>query len=423
MYSRRLRITLHVGQLAILTMALSVMAQPQTFTVLHSFTGGQDGANPLAGLNMDHAGNLYGTASLGGRGFGTVYKLARHGSSWILGPLYQFRGGTDGFYPEARVTVASDGTLYGTTFYGGNSNIACLQGATQTCGTVFHLTPPPNACSTTVCSWRETQIFLGNTFPNFFFFGPGDLIFDQMGNLYGTAFQGSGEGGQGGVFELMPSGEGWSESEIVGFGNPATGGAEPFGGVIMDSAGNLYGTTNGTFGVPHFPYGTVFEASPSGSGWTATALHTFQNGNDGAFPKADLVMDATGNLYGTTSSGGSGNGGTVFELSPSGSGWTFNVLYSFAGPPGRGPFGPVLLDSAGNLYGTTLAGGAYQQGAVFKLTHSNGIWTYSSLHDFTNGSDGRSPNGHLLFDANGNLYGTAGWGGATGNGVVWEITP
>lgn len=134
-------------------------------------------------------------------------------------------------------------------------------------------------------------------------------------------------------------------------------------------------------------------------------------------------MDADGNLYGTTSNGGAGNGGTVFELMPSQNGWVFSVLYSLNGPPGRGPFGPVLIDSAGDLYGTTVAGGANQQGSVFKLTHSGGSWIYSTLHDFTGGNDGRAPYGHLILDTKGNLYGTAGWGGSGGNGVVWEITP
>ncbi len=400
-----------------------VSAQAQTFTVLHSFSGGEDGANPLAGVNIDRAGNLYGTASLGGLGYGTVYKLAPHGSAWVLNPLYQFTGGSDGFYPEARVTIASDGTLFGATFYGGINQIACQQGDVQTCGTVFQLRPPASVCKTALCLWTETQIFLGNTFPSFFFPTLGDLVFDHAGNLYGTALQGGNRGGSGGVFELTPSDGSWTESSILELGLAGTGGSDPFAGVILDSAGNLYGTTAGTFGVSNYPYGTVYELSPSGSGWAVSLLYQFQNGSDGSFPKADLTMDAAGSLYGTTSNGGSGNGGTVFELTPTQGGWTFNLLYSLNGPPGRGPISPVLLDSAGNLYGTTIAGGAYQQGSVFKLTQSNGSWTYSTVYDFTNGSDGRSPYGHLIFDANGNLYGTAGWGGSSGNGVVWEITP
>ncbi|MGA2686713.1 MAG: choice-of-anchor tandem repeat GloVer-containing protein [Candidatus Korobacteraceae bacterium] len=412
-----------VIMLAIVFSLTAVAGQGQTFAVLHNFTGGQDGANPLAGVSMDRVGNLYGTASLGALGYGTVYKLALHGTGWVLTPLYQFRGGSDGFYPEARVIVGPDGRLYGTTFYGGNSQPACLQGDVQTCGTVFQLRPQPTACTTALCPWTEAQIYLGNTFPNFFFFGLGDLVFDPAGNLYGTALQGGNAGGAGGVFELTPSGGGWTETNILDLGNQGTGGAEPFAGVIRDSAGNLYGTTGGTVGVGNYPYGSVYELSPSGSGWTTSVLHQFQDGSDGSFPKADLILDAVGNLYGTTPDGGSGNSGTVFELAHSEGGWVFSVLYSFTGPISRGPWGPVLMDAGGNLYGTTLAGGAFQQGSVFKLTHSNGSWTYTSLHDFTGDSDGRSPYGHLIFDANGNLYGTAGWGGANGDGVVWEVTP
>src|SRR5580704_12576068 len=122
-----------------------VVAQAQTFTVLHTFSGGGDGANPLAGLTMDTAGNFYGTTSLGGTGNGEVYKLSRRGSGWILNPLYQFAGMPDGSFPESRVTIAADGTLYGTTFYGGIAGAGCLQGRPTQCGTVFHLTPPPTA--------------------------------------------------------------------------------------------------------------------------------------------------------------------------------------------------------------------------------------------------------------------------------------
>jgi uncharacterized repeat protein (TIGR03803 family) len=394
-----------------------VTAQAQTFTVLHTFSGGEDGANPLAGLTIDRAGNLYGTASLGGVGYGNVFKLAHQGSGWVLNPLYQFLGLPDGFFPEARVVFGPDGTLYGTTFYGGIAGSGCLQGGAVQCGTVFHLRPAPTACTTALCSWTETQLHEFNNYPSLFWPNFGDLIFDQAGNLYGAAF--SGGHAAGGVFQLTPSNGGWTETDIYDF--PARGGgAQPAGGVIEDSVGNLYGTTSGEPAGGN--YGSVYELTPSGSGWTVSTLYTFQNGSDGGAPRADLIMDSAGNLYGTTSVGGPGVGGTVWDLSPSGSGWNFSVIYSFPGST-FGPFSPVLMDAEGNLYGTTLAGGAYQQGSVFKLTHSNSSWTYTSLHDFTGDSDGRSPYGHLIFDASGNLYGTAGWGGSSGNGVVWEITP
>jgi uncharacterized repeat protein (TIGR03803 family) len=395
----------------------ATIVQAQTFTVLHSFSGGPDGANPLAGLSMDRAGNLYGTASMGGLGYGTIYKLARHGSSWTLNPLYQFHGLPDGFFPEARVTIAADGTLYGTTFYGGIAGSGCLQGGPAQCGTVFHLQPAPHVCTTPLCSWTETQLHEFNNYPSVFWPNFGDLTFDRAGNLYGVAFSGGHTGG--GVYQMTPASGGWTETDIYLFPHNGVN-FQPVGGVIADSAGNLYGTT---YGAPTVgTYGSVYELTPSGSGWTLSTLYTFQNGSDGGAPRADLIMDSAGNLYGTTSVGGPGVGGTVWELSPSGSGWNFSVIYSFPGST-FGPFSPVLMDAAGNLYGTTLAGGAFQQGSVFKLTHSDGGWTYTSLHDFTGDSDGRSPYGHLIFDASGNLYGTAGWGGSSGNGVVWEITP
>jgi len=401
------------------------VAQAQTFTVLHSFSGGGDGANPLAGLAIDHAGNLYGTTSIGGVGNGAVFKLANRNSSWILSPLYQFRGVPDGFYPQAGVTIAADGTLYGTTFYGGIAGANCDQYGPLQCGTVFHLRPSATACTTAICYWTETQIYEFNTEPSLFWPNFGEVIFDSSGNIYGAANQG-GTGAGGGAYELTNSSGSWTETTLYNFGG---GGLQPMGGVIFDSVGDLYGTTYGEPWEPHSPvaYGTVYELTPSGGQWTEHTLYTFQDGNDGALPRSSLIMDAAGNLYGTSSVGGSSGfgtagGGTVWELSPSDGSWTFTVLYTFPGP-GKGPFSPLLMDTTGNLYGTTLGGGAYQQGSVFKLTPSGGGWTYTTLHDFTGGNDGRSPYGHLIFDSNGNLYGTAGWGGSDGGGVVWQIAP
>ncbi len=395
------------------------LAEGQTYSVIHSFTGGPDGANPLAGLAMDQVGNLYGTTSLGGQGRGTVYKLAPRGGGWIFTPVYQFQGATDGKYPEAGVTIGPDGLLYGTTFYGGNTFTACLQGSEETCGTIFRLQPKPTACTGAICPWNETQLYLGSQNPALFFPNAGELIFDSAHNFYGVSFQG-GSTVLGAVYELSPSGEGWTVSTLYNF--MTQNGYNPLGGVIFGPGGVLYGTTYGNGQSPD-TYGIAYQLTPSGSGWTETILHVFEHGSDGAWPKAGLTMDSAGNLYGTTSGGGPNSGGTVFELSPSDNGWTFSVLHSFNGPPNRGSFGPLLLDPAGNLYGTTLAGGASQQGAVFKLTNSGGVWTYTSLHDFTGGADGRSPYGHLLLDSSGNLYGTAGWGGNADSGVVWKIAP
>ena len=183
-------------------------------------------------------------------------------------------------------------------------------------------------------------------------------------------------------------------------------------------------------------YGIVYQLTPSASGWTETVIYSFTNGFDGAYPLGGLVMDGSGNLYGTTSGGGIGGGGTVFELSPSNGGWTFSVIQSLTGSQsGAGPRASLTLDSSGNLYGTTQQNGPMACGNVFKLTPVNGRWTYTDLHDFTCGNDGGFVYGGVALDRNGNLFGTTLYYGASGNnycgvdyapvgcGVVWTITP
>jgi uncharacterized repeat protein (TIGR03803 family) len=334
-----------------------------TETVLHSFTGGADGSQPLAGLVPDAAGNLYGTASQGGTsGAGVVFKVTPTGTATVL---YSFTGGADGGGPLAGLVRDVAGNLYGTTQYGGSST-ACQDG----CGTVF---------------------------------------------------------------ELSSTG---TETVLHSFvGNP-TDGWQPLAGLVRDAAGNLYGTTSqggtGTCqgGACFFP-GVVFKLSPSG---TETVLYNFKGGADGNFPSAGLIQDPAGNLYGTTTFGGATsascpNGcGVVFKLSPCGSG--FKVLYSFTGgAEGSEPQAGLVRDGAGNLYGTTVSGGASGVGVVFKLTPTG---TYKVLHSFTGGADGAYPYGGLVQDGAGNLYGTTKSGGlgdceisgrCFGCGVVFKLTP
>jgi uncharacterized repeat protein (TIGR03803 family) len=393
-----------------LTVVLMQSAQAQTYTVLHNFTGGPgDGQSPLAGVTFDRAGNLYGTTLYGGTSteYGLVFKLVRQQSGFVFNPLYSFKGTPDGSNPYAKITIGPDGGLYGTTDIGGAQNS----------GTVFKVTPPPTICKTVSCPWFESLLY------QFGFSGDGGhpqsgLVFDQNGNMYGSS-------GDticcGVVYQFTRSGSVWTKSTLHHF-TGGTDGSAPQGDVIRDQAGNLYGVTyrGGTNNG-----GVVYQLVPDGSGWRENILHSFNSANDGINPMGGLVLDQAGNLYGTTTDGGPLGGGTAFMLSPSGNSWTSTVIYSFQ-RTGRGPLpnGGLTFDAAGNLYGATLYGGSSDVGSIFKLTPGGGGWTYTVLKDFTSDlHDGALPNGGIIFDANGNFYGTAAKGGTKGMGVVWKITP
>ena len=277
-------------------------AQAQTLTVLYNFGNGDVGASPYSGVIMDRAGRLYGTTSEGGaHDFGSVYRLSRAGSGWTVNPLYDFQGGTDGASPVAGVAFGPNGTLYGTTSAGGNGGN----------GTIFNLRPLASVCKAVFCPWTETVLyrFTGGSDGGFgaFPFAYADaLVFDQAGNVYGTTPNG-GAYGNGVVFKLTQSGGSWTESVLWSF-TGGVDGANPLSGVIFDSAGNLYGTTEsgGTQGE-----GVVYELSPSESGWTQTTLYSFGR-EDAPYPFGGVTLDAQGNLYGTT--GGFLSGGEAYEL-------------------------------------------------------------------------------------------------------------
>jgi uncharacterized repeat protein (TIGR03803 family) len=188
--------------------------------------------------------------------------------------------------------------------------------------------------------------------------------------------------------------------------------------VIFDNAGNLYGTTSeGGLGND----GAIFQLVLANGKWMENVIHEF-NGANGAVPGAGLIFDKTGSLYGTTEFGGAHNEGTVFQLVPSNGKWTANLLHSFSGSDGYLPRGALVFDNAGNLYGTSILGGAYGNGTVFELTPSNGNWAETVLHSFDS-ADGVTPDGQLLLDGSGNLYGTTQVGGAYHEGTVFEVTP
>jgi uncharacterized repeat protein (TIGR03803 family) len=393
--------------------------QAQTFSVIHNFTGGGDGWFPI-GTTISRGGTIYGSEQ--GGCCGGIFKMQSAGAGWILTPLYMFpSGGPDGVGPGP-VTIGPDSSLFATNTSGGITGGQCGQAG---CGAVINLRVPPNTSVSALRPWNVNLVY------SFAFANDGAqpgpdqiLTFDGAGNMYGTT-QFGGATGNGAVFRLVEGDGGWHENVAYSFSARPDGNV-PESGVIVDPAGNIYGTTS-LGGTANF--GTVFELSPSGSGYTEKVLYNFQNGIDGSQPWGELVLDSAGNLYGTASSGGDGNGGTVFQLTPSGGSWSFNLLYAFQGNGSFGPIAGLTMDAAGNLYGTTAGDGAFGDGSVYKLTRSGGSWTFADLHDFS-GTDGRGPVGGVTLGFNGNLYGTAKSGGAfsgsqcvAGCGVIWQITP
>lgn len=303
-----------------------------------------------------------------------------------------------------------------------------LYGTTSWDGTVFELEPNSDG------SWSESVLYNfgkgnqdGGNYPE------GPLTLDSAGNLYGTLPDG-GAKGLGMVYELTPDGDGtWTKNVLYSFcslSNCADGSGS-FSGVIFDQKGNLYGTTSA--GGRNGP-GTVFKLAPNGSGgWTESVIYDFPaNGSDGLLPLAGLIFDNAGNLYGTTVGGGLYHGGTVFRLSQSKDGtWTHAKLYQFCRlkncPDGGNPYAGVIFDSAGNLYGTTKGGGTHGVGVVFQLSPTaEGQWNEKVLHQFTGGDDGALPLGGVTFDSTGRLYGTASEGGSDscpggGCGTVFSL--
>ena len=374
-------IRVSVMAVAVFLVAAAPQTQAQTYSVIHSFSGNADGSFPETGLTVDRNGNLYGTTTAGGRGScssefgpgcGSIFKMSRSGSGWIVTPLYEFAGGTaDGASSVSRLIFGPDGRIYGATINGGLGTCDSVFGTG--CGIVFSLQPSGTICRTPMCPWTETVLYR--------FTGRGDggeplgdLAFDRAGNLYGATLGGGAHAG-GVVFKLTPSSGGWTESVLYNFTGDADGG-HPWGGVAFDSAGNLYGTTAGggfiDNGVCSEGCGTVWKLTPSGSGWAETTVHTF-NGTDGNFSAASFVFDQQGNLYGDATSGGTNDGGTVFESTPANGGWDLSILQqSLSGGTQGGSWASLTLDNAGNLLGTAKGGGVHGGGSVFRLTESGG---------------------------------------------------
>jgi len=339
-------------------------------------------------------------------------RRAAHG--WVFTPLYTFQGGADGARPGP-VVFGPDGALYGTTMAGGS-----CQAFQYGCGTIFKLTPPPSFCRTSLCTWVKTSLYTfagGNDGWNSGGDDTGPVAFGPDGSMYGATWYG-GYYGFGTVFKLTPANGGWTESVIHSFADNGYDAYFPSDGVVLDQAGNVYGVSYG--GGPNYA-GTVYELSPYGSGWTETILHAFNDANN-LEPKGGLIFDKAGNLYSTTTNTYGDRNGNVFELASDNGSWTYSVLYSFTdGLSGTGPKAPLTMDALGNIYGTVWD--APSVGSVFKLTPYNGGWTETNLYVFTGQEDGGFPVSNVLFDGSGNLYGSASSYGGDNWGVLWEITP
>jgi uncharacterized repeat protein (TIGR03803 family) len=398
--------------------AASRTAWAGTETVLYRFCSLQycaDGTTPAAGLVLDGLGNLIGTAAGGDSSFygGVIFQVSSQG---IESLVYNFPALSEGLAPNGWLARDSSGNFYGTTAGGGYTKGQCKRFAG--CGLVYKLTNGTEQVLYDFLGLSDGQE------PN------GGLILDQNGNLYGTTYKGGqGDGGKPGtVFEVSSTG---IETVLHRFGSSKSDGKLPTSGLVMDKKGNLYGTTSagggdGFYGPGlscHEDCGIVYEVTAAG---VEKILYTFKGWNkrDGAAPFASLILDGSGNLYGTTYAGGAYGYGTIFKLTPGG---VETVLYSFIGLPDAGnPVGRLLMDKQGNLYGTTSFGGAYGNGAVYELSASG---TESVLYSFTGGADGSSPFDGLVMDGTGNLYGTTEIGGNFNNscpegcGVVFKLTP
>jgi uncharacterized repeat protein (TIGR03803 family) len=383
-------------------------ATAQTYSVLYRFcslANCGDGDSPQSSVTLDANGNIYGTTWGGGIGQhghrigdGVVYQLTALGKENAL----RF-GGADGMNSASNV-VFGDGGGYGTTFYGGANDE----------GTVFRVAP--SGAETVLHSFCSEANCADGYRPD------AGIVFDRSGNLYGTTFGGGVYGG-GTVFKLTPAG---SEAVLYNFcSQPScTDGADPFAGVVLDKSGNLYGATadgganrgSGSGG------GTVFKVTPAGEETVLYSFCSLPNCADGSGPSVAVVLDASGNLYGTTPSGGGGQGGVVFKVTPAGE---ETVLYNFCSQStcvdGEYPEAGVVFDASGNLYGTTSGGGVNRQGVVFELTPAGEEKVLYSFCSQPNCADGAEPYAGLVLDEGGNMYGTASLGGSGNGGVVFKL--
>ena len=388
------------GAMTLAVLSVLLIARPahaQTENVLYNFTGTPDGLNPTSRLTLN-GGNFYGTTYNGGLyGNGSVFKLTPNGSGgWTETLLYSFCPAapscTDGQNPAySYIMFDSQGNLYGTAYNGGAHGL----------GAVFELSPSgPN--------WIETVLYSFANAPD----GANPingLIMDKAGNLYGTTFAGGAAGGNGTVFEMVPSAGGWTEQPIYAINSNGAG-------LTMDALGNIFGAT----------YSTLFELVANGSGgFNPRVIYTFvpaSASKQGSDPVGTPVLDSAGNIYGTTLSGGSNGFGVAYKLVRGTKSYTEKILANFGAKLGENPAATVVFDSAGNIYGTTKQGGQKGAGTVYELVAKTGYYAPVVLWNF-NGENGAEPFGSLILDSAGYVYGTTYTGGSSGDGSVFVVNP
>ena len=380
-----------------------------TLTTIANFTGtggAAPGNNPQAALIADASGNLFGTTYIGGTSnLGTVFEIPKTGGGYgSLLVLATFTGTANGANPLSGLTADASGNLFGTTSSGGASGA----------GTVFEIAKTGG----TFGALSVIATFTGSAngaAPH------GGLTTDASGNLFGTTANG-GANGLGTVFEIAKTGSTFGTLTTLAYFD-STHGSHPYGALAVDAAGNLLGTTNSGGGSG---LGTVFEIARTGATYAApTTVATFTGTSNGSGPNSGLAADASGNLFGTTFSGGTAGLGTVFEIAKTGGAYgTLTTLASFTGfngaTLGAQPRDGVIVDAAGNLFGTTFIGGNSNSGEVFEIPRSGG--GYAALKTIVNISGNGQPIGGLTADASGNLFGTTHLGGTAGDGTVFEIT-
>lgn len=423
------------AMLILCTLLTTMTAFGEPEKVLYNFEGGADGADPYqSGVVMDKSGNLYGVVSADGLegscsgfGCGLVYELSpTSGGGWEKTTLHTFTGGNDGGSPVGNLIIDAKGNLYGVTEQGGTGGCNSVLGVG--CGVVFRMSPKSNGV------WKYSVIHdFGNdgNYPN------AGVVFDGAGNLYGTTqFGGDFVCDCGIVYQLVPVKKGtWTENTLYNFVGISQGGSDvsfPGSDVFIDAKGNIFGTGTGGGDVNcNDGCGGVYELVLQENGtYQEQVLHAFTGGRDGFEPDGGVLLDSKGNVYGTTGFGGGtgcNNGGfgcgTVFELRKSGGGYEERIVFRFNGRNGYNPVADLYLDDNNNLYSTTTSGGAYSNGVAFRLTRSSGKWKETVLHSFGSGSDGASSWASLTSDGKGGFFGTTRGGGTAQQGTVFQLLP